>query len=115
MAKAHARDATSQNQPETSTHADVPPIEPPGNAPTSAFPSGSFPLSGRLTDRLWGQILDVNPRTIRDWVKEHNIPHKRVGDVVVIEANDFWLALPSVKPSEATKSNRGGARQKKGT
>lgn len=87
--KAHARGAMPLSQPEahpSMENADVPPL---------TMPPGIFPMEGRLSIERWAEVWGNTPLTIRRWVMKYRIPHKSGGEGMMIDANDFWAALPS--------------------
>jgi len=56
--------------------------------------AGSIPLKGRFTPEVWSMWFGNKPATIREWVAKYNIPHKMPGNEMVIDAEDFWKAIP---------------------
>ncbi len=103
MAKAHAKGAARPNQPETHPSSQVEELTP-----------GVIPLTGRYTAERWAIPYKCDPATIRRWVRKYKIPHKAPGNEMVIEAQDFWAALPYAS-TEEPKNKHGGNRRKKET
>lgn len=75
----------------------------------SDFPSdhtprpGIFPLSGRFSDELWATVFAREAKTIQRWVKQYKVPHKIAGSTMIIDASDFWAALPYGGGEEVTE------------
>ncbi len=84
--------------------------------PTNKYvPSPQLPTVGPFPLSFWAESFGCRNATIRDWLREYDIPHCEIGrKEVVIFAEDWWAAFPRRKMSELAPKKRGGARSKPG-
>lgn len=105
MSERHDRDAMRHTQPQTTQFHQ--------NCMVSRIDQeGEFPQYGRFSSDWWAHRLRCSQRTVERKVKEYNIPYRKFGDVMYIEASDCWNALPVILPA-GEKKPHGGNRRKK--
>lgn len=71
---------------------------------------GIVPEQGRLSVKIWAEnILGCSEDTLNRWVELHKIPYKELpGRLRVIDAVDFWGALPYALPKESPRKQSDG-------
>lgn len=72
---------------------------------------GIIPEQGRFSVRIWAEhILGCSEDTLNRWVELHRIPCKDLpGRLRVIDAADFWGALPHALPKDAARNQPDGS------
>jgi len=77
----------------------------------STIVAGVFPMAGRYSVTVWAMIIGCCRKTVERHVAAHGVRHRRIGDVMFIDAEDFWNALPQLKGSEPPR--KGGNRKRR--
>ncbi|MBR9802807.1 hypothetical protein GYB59_14460 [bacterium] len=53
-----------------------------------------LPQSGWYLDTDWAAALNIEVRQFRRNLREHQIPHGKFGNAVIVKAEDFYASLP---------------------
>jgi len=58
---------------------------------------GAYPRTGTYSVKVWAWFVGRSDDTVRAWIKKYNIPHKKPGDEVLIDAEDWHAAIPFIE------------------
>lgn len=87
---------------DTSTVNQNPPI--PSNFFSLAMDSGGGFLpprgSGAAVSVVWGKLFGCDESTVRRWVRDLKIPHRKLGKALLIDCDAFWDFLPLISQLE---------------
>lgn len=61
---------------------------------------GMIPESGTYTAKVWAVLLGKDEATVRRYVKQFNVPHRKPGDEMFIDARDFRDHIPIITGSK---------------
>ena len=75
--------------------------------------SAQLPETGRFPLSTLAAMLEMDPSTLRRWVKKFNCPFKQPGDEMFLDAGDLWESWPYCEPEKTPK--RSGGKRKGGT
>jgi hypothetical protein len=45
----------------------------------------------------WAEVLGVDEKRVRDLLREHNVPRKKIGARLYVRASDLWSAFKYVE------------------
>lgn len=65
-----------------------------------------WPTSGRYRDLFWATKNGMTVSSFREWVYSHNVPYRKVGSVIWVDAEDMDSCLPKETGSARAKTVR---------
>jgi len=72
-----------------------------------------FPLEGRFSLDGWAKILRCSRQHVLQYMKRLDVKYRRSGDLAIIDAEDFWNAIPEVRESSIVHKRGGHLRKAK--
>jgi hypothetical protein len=60
---------------------------------------GMFPddTRGPMAVEHWAVVLGVDEKRVRDLLREHNVPRRKIGARLYVRASDLWSAFKYVE------------------
>jgi hypothetical protein len=88
-------------------------IERPSRSDTKDLPwdECDWPTTGRYRDLFWATKNGMTVNGFREWVYSHNVPYRKVGSMIWIDAEDMDSCLPKETGSARAKTLRAKKRK----